>query len=91
MAIAAAKYDRLVRAAYTRHNPAGITEEVTQKDLQEAVDDLNTYIKNGNLKQISFLQYDKELVNQVDQILRDYDESFMNLEHFFDELTATEC
>ena len=90
LAIAATKYDRLVRAAYTKHTHFGVTEETITKELQEALEDFNNYMISGNLKQILLLQCNEELVNRVEEILEDYSKSYTDFEHFFDELTATE-
>ena len=60
-----------------------------KRDLQKAVDDFNSYLASGSFQQTLFLQYDKELLDKVDEIIRDYRGSYIDAIYYKD-LKATE-
>ena len=63
--------DRLPAFAHKQHTPFDMTEEEAKRELHEAEDDWNAYRASRDLAQILFLQYDRELVNKVEEIWRD--------------------
>lgn len=77
LVIMATKQDKAVSAAHKLHTRFGMTEEEAKKELQKSADDVNTYIESGNFTQTLFMQYDKELVGKVEEIIRDYRTSFI--------------
>jgi len=85
----ATKQDRLVSWAHRQHTRFGITEEEAKNQLQAAAEDWNTYIAGGDFTETLFLQYDTELVKRVDEILKDYRESYIDAIYYKD-LKATE-
>ena len=85
----ATKQDRLVASAHKLHTRFGMTEEEAKKELQENVDDINTYLASGEYMQTLFIQDDTELINKVDEIIRDYRHSYIDAMYYKD-LKATE-
>ena len=85
----ATKQDRLVASAHKLHTRFGMTEEEAKKQLQENVDDINTYLASGDFSQALFMQYDTELINKVEEILKDYRASYIDAMYYKD-LKATE-
>ena len=71
----ASKQDKLAAAAYRQLNIIGVTEEQARAELQSAVDDWNTYVASGDFAQTLFMQCDAELVNKIEGIRKDYQES----------------
>lgn len=71
----AAKQDKLAAAAYRQLNRIGVTEEQARAELQSAMDDWNTYVSSGDFARTLFMQYDAELVNKIEGIRKDYQES----------------
>jgi len=61
-----------------------MTEEEAKKQLQENVDDVNMYVASGDFNQILFMQYDRELIDKVEEIMRDYRSSFYDAINFKD-------
>ncbi len=82
LALMAVKLDNLVASAQRTHTRMGGTDEEAQKELQEAANDWNSYLKNGGLTQTLFMQYDPELVNRVEEIRKDYQQSYFYHIHF---------
>ena len=89
LALMATKQDKLVASAHKLHTRFGMTEEEAKKQLQENVDDINTYLASGNFQQTLFMQDDKELLDKVDEIIRDYRGSYIDA-IYYKELKATE-
>jgi hypothetical protein len=85
----ATKQDTLVAAAHKLHTRFGITEEQAKEQLQEAVDDFNTYLASGSFQQTLHMQFDKELIGKVDEIIGDYRASYIDAIYYRD-LKATE-
>lgn len=78
LACVAAKYERLVSAAQTQHTrpmPV-ISDEVARKVLEEARDDMNEYLRSGELTKTLLMIEDKDLIDRVAEINKDYDESY---------------
>ena len=78
------KQDRVVSSAHKLHTRFGMTEEEAKKQLQENVDDVNMYVASGDFNQILFMQYDRELIDKVEEIMRDYRSSFYDAINFKD-------
>lgn len=89
LAIMASKQDRVVASAHKLHTRFGMTEEEAKKELQENADDINAYVSSGSFTQTLFMQCDKELIDRVEEIIKDYRASFFNA-LYFKELKATE-
>jgi len=89
LALMATKQDKLVASAHKLHTRFGMTEEEAKEQLQENVDDINTYLASGNFQQTLFMQDDKELLDKVDEIIRDYRGSYIDAIYYKD-LKATE-
>jgi hypothetical protein len=85
----ATKQDEVVAAAHRLHTRLGITEEEAKKELQEKVDDINIYLASGQFMQTVLMQYDKELVDEVDKIIKDYRSSYIDA-IYYKELKAAE-
>ncbi len=70
------KQDKLVAAASRQHTRiGGGTDEEAKKELQGAADDWNAYLASGDFARTLFIQYDTDLVNQVEDIRKDYQKS----------------
>jgi low affinity Fe/Cu permease len=80
----ATRQDKLVAAAHRQHTRFSGTDEEVKKELQEAIDNWNAYLRNGNFAQILFIQYNIDLVNKVEEIRRDYQASFFDAIHYQD-------
>lgn len=78
------KQDRLVASAHKLHTRFSMTEEEAKKQLQENVDDMNAYLASGDFPQALFMQYDTELINKVEEILRDYRHSYIDAMYYKD-------
>ena len=89
LALMATKQDKLVASAHKLHTRFGMTEEEAKGQLQENVDDMNAYLASGNFQQALFMQDDAELINKVDEIIRDYRSSYIDA-MYYKELKATE-
>jgi hypothetical protein len=85
----ASKQNRLVDAAHKQHTRFGFTDEEAQELLQEAIDDWNNYVRNGEWLQTLFTLDDAELVDRLGDILRGYTESYVSALYYKD-LKATE-
>ena len=72
----ASKQDKLVAAAMRQHTRFGGTDEEVKRELQCAVDDWNAYLASGDFAQTLLIQYDTDLVNQAEEIRKDYQESY---------------
>ncbi len=88
LVIMATNLDRLASSAHKLHTRFGGTEEEVKRELQKSVDDVNAYIESGNFTQTLFMQYDKELRDEVEKIMKDYRLSFFDAIHY-KELKAT--
>ncbi len=77
----AVKLEKLVASAQRKHTRFGGTEEEVEKELQKAVGDWNAYLANGGIAQTLFIQYDPELVNRVEKIRKDYQQSYFDHIH----------
>jgi len=77
------KQDKLVAAASRQHTRiGGGTDEEAQKELQGAADDWNAYLASGDFAQALLMQYDTDLVNQVEEIRKDYQKSYFYHLHY---------
>jgi len=85
----AVKQDRVVRSAHKLHTRFGMTEEEAKEELQRNIEEVNKYIESGEFYQTLFMQYDKELIDKVEEIIRDYRASFFDAINF-KELKHTE-
>ena len=73
----ATKQDKLVAAASRQHTRiGGGTDEEARRELQVAMDDWNAYVTSGDFAQTLLIQYDTDLVKQVEEIRRDYQKSY---------------
>jgi len=71
------KQDKLVAAASRQHtNIVGVTSEEAKRELQVAVEDWNAYMTSGDFAQTLLIQYDTDLVSQVEEIRKDYQTSY---------------
>ncbi len=71
------KQDKLIAAASRQHTRiGGGTDEEAKRELQGAADDWNAYLASGDFAQTLLIQYDKDLVNQVEEIRKDYQKSY---------------
>jgi hypothetical protein len=84
LAVMATKQDKLTAAAHRQLIRVGITEEEAKRELQEAVDGWNAYVRSGNFAQTLFLQYDAELRKRAEEILRDYQKSYIDAMYYKD-------
>ncbi len=80
----ATKLDRLATSAHKLHTRFGPTEEEVKKELQQNVEDVNTYIASGNFNQTLFIQYDKELRDAVENIIKEYRKSYFQAINYKD-------
>jgi len=72
----AVKQDKVVRSAHKLHARLGMTEEEAEKQLQESADDINAYIASGEFMLTLFMQDDKEIIDKIEKIIKDYRLSF---------------
>ena len=73
----AAKQDKLVAAASKQHTSIiGVTNDEAKRELQIAIEDWNAYVTSGDFAQTLLIQYDTDLVNQVEEIRKDYQTSY---------------
>lgn len=73
----AAKQDKLVAAASKQHTSIiGVTNDEAKRELQVAIEDWNAYVTSGDFAQTLLIQYDTDLVNQVEEIRKDYQTSY---------------
>jgi hypothetical protein len=84
LAVMATKYDRVVGSAYGLRTRFDKTEEAAKNEFQEFLDDINVYIKQGSFSNILAMQYNKEIINRVDEIIKDYLKSYSNILHYRD-------
>jgi hypothetical protein len=84
LAVMATKLDRLATSAHKLHTRFGPTEEEVKKELQQNVEDVNTYIASGNFNQTLFIQYDKELRDAVENIIKEYRKSYFQAINYKD-------
>jgi hypothetical protein len=70
------KQDKLVAAASRQHTRIGGTDEEAKRELQEAAEDWNAYVRSGDFAQTLLIQYDTDLVNKVEEIRKDYQKSY---------------
>jgi len=89
LAIMATKQDRVVSAAHKLHTRFGMTKEEAEQVLKNTVDSINTYLESGNFNQTLFMQFDKEIVDKVEEIIMDYRASYIDAIYYKD-LKATE-
>ncbi len=68
----ATRLNTLVTVAQTHQSHSEITKEGENKELQQAIDNWNTYVVSGNFPQTLYLQYDAELLKLVDEIKNIY-------------------
>jgi len=54
-------------------------DEDTKRERQEAIDNYNAYITRDDYHVTLLIQYNTDLVNQVEEIWKDYNESFLCL------------
>jgi len=85
----ATKQDRVVASAHKLHTRFGMTKEEAEEELQKNTDDVNAYLASGDFQQTLYMQYDKELIDKVDEIIRDYRGSYIDAIYYKD-LKATE-
>ena len=90
LVIMATKQDKLVASAHKLHTRFGMTEEEAKEELQKSLNGINTYIESGNFYQTLFMQYDKELLEKVEEIIKDYRHSFFDATVYYSELKARE-
>ncbi len=72
LAIMACKYEKLVDAAKKLSRSPNITHEEEEKILAEVIDEDTIYMASGNLQQILNIQYDAEIITQVNNIRNTY-------------------
>jgi len=89
LVLMATKQDKLVASAHKLHTRFGMTEEEAKEQLQKNVDDINTYLVSGDFQQTLFMQDDTELINKVEEIIKDYRSSYIDA-MYYKELKATE-
>jgi len=68
----ACKYEKLVDAAKKLSRSPDITHEEEGKILAEIIDEDTIYMTSGNLQQILNIQYDTEIITQVNNIRNTY-------------------
>ena len=68
----ACKYEKLVDAAKKLSRSPDITHEEEENNLAEVIDEDTIYMASGNLQQILNIQYDAEIITQVNNIRNTY-------------------
>jgi hypothetical protein len=63
---------------YRQHERIGISEEEAKKKLLEASDDCNNYLESGNFARALFTQFDTELKNKAEEILKNSQKALVN-------------
>ena len=79
LALMASKQDKLVATASQHTILSSKPAEDTKRELQEAIDNWNAYIASDDYHLTLLVQYNTDLVNQVEEIWKDYNESFFYL------------
>jgi hypothetical protein len=79
LTIMATKQDKLVAVASQHTILRSKPVEDTKRELQEARDNWNAYIANDDYHLTLLVQYNTGLVNQVEEIWKDYNESLFSL------------
>lgn len=82
LAIIASKADRLVASAQKVQMRIEITPEMTEANKNEyhsAVSNWNTYVTSKEFTQTLFSQYDMELVKKAEEIIKDYQDSYVTI------------
>ena len=83
------KLDKAVRSAHRLHTRLYMTEEQAKKELQANIDELNSYLASGSFIQTQFMQFDKGLIDKVEEIIKEYRSSyFIGID--YKEVKATE-
>ena len=72
LALMACKYEKLVDAAKKLSRSPDITHEEEEKILAEVINEDTIYMASGNLQQILNIQYDAEIITQVNNIRNTY-------------------
>ena len=72
LASMACKYEKLVDAAKKLSRSPNITHEEEEKILAEVIEEDTIYMASGNLQQILNIQYDTEIITQVNSIRNTY-------------------
>lgn len=85
----ASMQEMVVRTAHQQHTRVGLTEEEVKEQLWEAVFDWNNYIRSGEWVQTLFILDDAELLNKVEEVLKEYRQSYVDA-MYWEELKATE-
>jgi hypothetical protein len=80
----AVKLDVLVACAQRTHTRIGGTQEEVEEKLRKAIDDWNSYLANGGIAKVLFVQYDKELVDLIEKIRKDYQQAYFDNINFKD-------
>jgi len=87
LAIMATKQEKLAAASSTYLDLFGTDdmEEIKKKgkELQDAKDNWDIYWASENLKRILFLQNDNEVVNRVEEVLKDYNKAYSFFENYW--------
>ncbi len=81
LAIMATMQNRVANAAEKLYNIDSDGMEKANIELEEAINDWNTYLSKGNLFQTLLIQYDTELFNNVLNIQKSYITSYHTLRH----------
>lgn len=89
LALMATKQDRVAASAHKLHTRIGMTEEEAKKELRENLNDVTTYLSSGSFQTTLFVQYDKEIVDKVEEITREYHGSYID-GIYHEDLKATE-
>ena len=72
-----------------QHTRVGFTEEEAREILKKAIDNFNTYMRGGDWSQTLFILDDMELINRIQEIIKDYNASYIDAVHY-KEVKATE-
>jgi len=72
------KQDRTVASAHKLHTNLDMTEDEVNKQLKESADDINAYLASGEFRMTLFMQYDKDLIDKVEEIIKDYRSSYID-------------
>lgn len=72
----ATKLEDLVADAQRTHTRFGGTQEEAENKLKKSVDEWNSYLENGGIAKILFIQFDTALVNRVEEIRKDYQQAY---------------
>ncbi len=84
LATMATKQERLVRSAHQLHTRFGKTEEEALEALGKSTEDIITDIESGDFQVTLSMQCDKELVNKVEEIIKEYRSSYIDAIHYKD-------